>query len=504
LSPIVGSPSILSFREGDSSIPLDPELGSAAGGGVVGNKAAKYLGPDIGVAAPVSYGVTADIGDILDRGAWGMFQKLVVVLAALSIVLDGFDGQLIGFAIPVLIRDWGLVRGDFAPIVTAGLVGMGLGSAFAGLLGDRFGRRRAVILSVLVFGVATACIGFSQNLATVGSLRFVAGLGIGGALPSSTTMAAEFTPARHRTMAVTATIVCVPLGGVLAGLFAGAVLPTLGWRALFWIGGMIPLLLVALLVIGLPESPRFLTRRPLRWDELRSLLGRMGQRVDDDTSFTDITEQVAERRGGVRALFETGRKRDTVGLWLSFFLCLLAVYSAFSWLPTLLTSQGLSVADASAGLTAYNFGGVFGALACAVAISRYGSRWPLALCCAGAAGSALVLRDLDVTHAGMLTLWLGMHGLFVNAVQSTMYAVCAYVYPTNVRATGTASALAFGRLGAIASGVAGATVITLGGGSAYFGMLAVAMTGALLTLLLVRHHIPRPGRPVAVMALNKA
>lgn len=449
------------------------------------------------------YAVTVDIGDVLDRGAWRIFQVLVVMLAALSIVLDGFDGQLIGFAIPVLIRDWGLARGDFAPIVTVGLVGMGLGSAFAGLVGDRFGRRRAVIASVLVFSTATACIGFSQNLLTIGVLRFIAGLGIGGALPSSTTMAAEFTPARHRTMAVTATIVCVPFGGVLAGLFAGAVLPTLGWRALFWIGGAIPLLLVALLFAKLPESPRFLSRHPKRWGELRSLLGRMGRGVGK-VGFTDVSEQALEKRSGFGALFQAGRIRDTVGLWLSFFLCLLAVYSAFSWLPTLLTSEGLSVATASAGLTAYNFGGVFGALACAVAIGRFGSRWPLVLCCAAAAGSALVLRDLDVTRGGMLTLWLGLHGLFVNAVQSTMYAVCAFVYPTNVRATGTASALAFGRMGAIASGVAGAAVITLGGGSAYFGMLAVSMTGALLTLLLVRNHIPSLRRAAPVLASKEA
>src|SRR5882757_2379008 len=91
---------------------------------------------------------TADIGEILDQGPWSLFQKAVVVLAALSIVLDGFDGQLIGFAIPVLIKEWGVSRGDFAPVVAAGLIGMAIGSAFAGYVGDRFGRRLAIIGSV--------------------------------------------------------------------------------------------------------------------------------------------------------------------------------------------------------------------------------------------------------------------------------------------------------------------------------------------------------------------
>jgi MFS transporter, AAHS family, 4-hydroxybenzoate transporter len=177
-------------------------------------------------------GQSVDIGKILDDGPWTTMQKLVVILAALAIVADGFDGQLIGFAIPSIIKEWGVSRGDFAPVVASGLIGMGIGSACAGLFADHFGRRMAVIGSVVVFSLATCAIGFSQNLWMIAALRFVAGLGIGGALPTSTTITAEYTPARSRTMAITATIVCVPLGGMLAGVFANFVLPAFGWRGL--------------------------------------------------------------------------------------------------------------------------------------------------------------------------------------------------------------------------------------------------------------------------------
>src|SRR5690349_1262083 len=447
---------------------------------------------------------SVDIGHILDSGPWTRVQKAIVFVAALSIVLDGFDGQLIGFAIPVLIREWGITRGDFAPAVAAGLFGMATGSALAGWLADRFGRRSAIIGSVLLFGAATCAIGFSQNVPMIAALRFVAGLGIGGCLPTATTMAAEFTPARRRTMAVTSAIVCVPLGGMLAGLFAGLVLPHLGWRALFLIGGSLPIALSVLLMLALPESPRFLVRRPGRWAELGRLLGRMSRPTAAGTVFTDIGEQRVETRAGFAALFEPGRARDTVALWVAFFLCLLAVYSAFSWLPTMLTVEGLNVAVAGSGLTAYNLGGVFGALACAVAITRYGSRWPLALCCAGGAASAFLLQGVDVSRTGVLIFGLGVHGMFVNAVQSTLYAVCAYAYPTNVRATGTATALAFGRLGAILSAFAGAAVITAGGAWGYLGMLGVAMAGALVALMALRHHIPRPGDREAIAGVRKA
>ncbi|MBV9531810.1 MAG: MFS transporter [Bradyrhizobium sp.] len=438
-----------------------------------------------------------DVGHSLDEGPFTGFQKIVVLLAALSIVMDGFDGQLIGFAIPVIIKEWGVTKAAFAPVVAAGLIGMAIGSASAGLFADRFGRRWAVIGSVLVFAVATSAIGLAPDLPTIAALRFVAGLGIGGALPTSTTTA-EFTPLRYRTLAVTATIVCVPLGGMLAGLFAGAVLPSHGWRALFFIGGSIPLALGLLLLLGLPESPRFLVRRPTRWPELARLLARMSRPSPANAAFSDRVEQNAEQRRGVGALFRHGLARDTVAIWCAFFMCLLAVYSAFSWLPTMLASEGLDVAVAASGLTAYNMGGVVGALCCAVAIARFGSRWPLLLCCVGGAASALVLEQFGARdHMALLIAGLGVHGLFVNAVQSTMFALCAHVYPTAVRATGTASALAFGRFGAILSAFAGAAVITAGGASAYLVMLGGAMILVFVALAVVTRHIPALDRPQA-------
>lgn len=435
-----------------------------------------------------------DMGDLLDRGHWSGLQKGVAVMAALAVLLDGFDNQLIGFAIPTLIKEWHLTRGDFTPVVASGLIGMAVGSVFGGAIGDRIGRRTAVLGCLALLGAATCLIGFADHLAILGCLRFLAGLGVGGALPAATTTAAEFTPVRHRTMAVTATITCVPLGGMLAGLVAGQLLPTLGWRSLFWIGGLLPIGLSLVLLFLLPESPRFLARRPERWPELATLLNRMGRRTAPGGTFTDLAEQRVETRASVGALFEAGRARETLALWGSFFLCLLAVYSAFSWLPTMLAAQGLDVAAASSGLTAYNFGGVIGALALAAVITRFGSRWPQVICALGATGSALALEWAGLGNQTVMVFWLGLHGLFVNAVQSTLYAVAAFTYPTNVRATGTASALAFGRLGAVLSAFVGAAVISAAGPNSYLNVLAAAMLGTALFLLALRRPIPPAAR----------
>jgi AAHS family 4-hydroxybenzoate transporter-like MFS transporter len=289
-------------------------------------------------------------------------------------------------------------------------------------------------------------------------------------------------------MAITATIVCVPLGGMLAGFFANFVIPEFGWRGLFWIGGLIPLAVAIALLVALPESPRFLAHHHARWLELIGLLGRMERHVPSGTSFVDREVEVGED-AGIKALFQQGRARDTIALWIACFACLLAVYSAFSWLPTMLSNEGLSPSVAGSGLTAYNLGGVVGALFCAAAVARYGSRWPLEPLVRQVLSAFALIGVNPKESTNLLIFGVGIHGLFVTTVQCIIYSLCANVYPTNVRATGTAGTLAIGRLGAILSAFAGAAVITAGGASTYFTLLGVSMVVVLVALWTVKNQI---------------
>jgi AAHS family 4-hydroxybenzoate transporter-like MFS transporter len=431
-----------------------------------------------------------DVGSVLDHGPFSAAQKQIVALAAVSVIFDGLGSQLIGFAIPRMASEWHVPLGAFAAAVSAGLFGMSCGSACAGMLADRLGRRWAIIGSVLLFGLATCAVSLANSPASVGWFRFFAGFGIGGALPVSTTLVAEFTPSRLRPFAVTSTIVCVPLGGMLAGVFAAYILPNYGWRTLFFVGGAIPLLLCVVLLFALPESPRFLVRHPSRWDELSALLAKIHRPTAPGSRFCDRTE--SDVRGRFLDLFSRHYLRDSLALWCAFLLCLFTVYTAFSWLPSLLVSSGLKAGNASLALTLYNAGGVIGALLCAWAISRFGSRWPLIACSGAAAVAALLASQLQPDHhASLLLAGIAAHGLFVNAVQSTMFALCAHVYPTAIRARGAASAVAFGRLGAILSGAAGAVVLS-SGSMAYFLTLGTAMLLVLVALAVVRRHIPAP------------
>lgn len=437
-----------------------------------------------------------DVGKLIDEGKWGAYQKLLIALTALAIVFDGIDNQLLGVAIPSIMREWSVPRAAFAPVISVGYFGMMIGGAVAGLAGDRIGRKTALLASMVLFGVTTAASAFVGSPTELAILRLLASAGLGGALPNATALAAEFVPRRVRPVAVTLTIVCVPLGGTFAGLLGVRLLPLLGWRTLFIVGGVMPVLYALVLWRSLPESPRYLVHRPSRWNELASMLSRMGYATPAGASFTDAieTQTTTAEKASVATLFTREFRRDTFALLGAFFSCLLAVYLGFSWLTSLLTSAGFDPATANVGIIAFNLGGVAGALAGSMIIGRFGSKMPMLLMAAGAAASAMVLGNMQIDASQVMPVMamLTLNGGLINGVQVSLYALAANVYPSAVRATGVGTSSVVGRVGAIISGYAGAWAIDYGGSSSYFTMIAVAMIAALIAVSFVTRHVERP------------
>ena len=434
---------------------------------------------------------TFDLGRALDEGPWSGYQKLLVTATALSIILDGFDNQLLGAAIPALMREWSLPRSAFAFALTAGLFGMMIGGAIGGFMGDRLGRRITLLASVLWFGLLTFLLYFTGDVTMLGVLRFFAGLGLGGAMPNAAALASEYVPRRHRPFSVTLTIVCIPLGGTLAGLVGGQILPTAGWRMLFLVGGLVPLLLAAILLKVLPESPRFLARDRRRWPELRAALSGLGHQVPVDATFVDAAEK-AEARASTHDLLVPEFRRDTLALCGSFFFCLLSVSIGTKWIPSMLTGAGFDLSVASNGLAAFNLGGVVGAVLGAVVIARLGSRVTMLAMTAGAVAGAAVLGAMPIAAQSTVAVlsMLAWTGGLINAVQTTMYALAAHVYPTGIRATGVGTAVAIGRIGGVISPSAGFWALETGGASRLFALIATMMTMVFVTLGSVRRHIP--------------
>lgn len=435
-----------------------------------------------------------DVGRALDEGRWTAYQKSLVALAALTIIFDGIDNQLLGVTIPSLMREWGLARAAFAPVASLSLFGMMVGGAIAGVAGDRFGRRRILFISMSVFGLCSLGVAAVHSIRALAALRFITGLGLGGAIPNATALAAEYVPRSRRALAVTLTIVCVPLGASLAGLIATPLLPAIGWRGLFVAGGVCPILIAAALYPVLPESPRYLARHRERWDELAALLRRMGHTLEQSSVFADDSPGIA-RHGRVADLFTDGYARDTILLWLAFFSCLVAIYLGFNWLPSVVSGAGLGrVSSLSVGL--FNLGGVAGALGGGALITRYGSRWTMLAMAAGAVAGCVFLSRLRLDpDMSVFTLLAGLTfaGGLINALQSTLYALAGHVYPTSVRATGIGAAASVGRIGAVLSGYAGPWALTSGGTPSFFLLMGASVFVSMLALAAMQRHVRRAG-----------
>jgi len=432
-----------------------------------------------------------DVGRLLDEGNWSRYQKFVVLLTALTIIFDGADNQLLGFAIPSMMRDWSLPRAAFANVAAVGFVGMMIGGAIGGIVGDRLGRRVALIASMLTFGTLTLIISTVHGIGALAGMRFLVGLGLGGAMPNATALSAELVPRRFRPFSVTLTIVCIPLGGTLAGILAQRALPAVGWRGLFMIGGLVPFVVAFLLMALLPESPRFLARHPRRWPALIKILQRAGYSPAPDTAFADPHEQ-GVARVSVGTLLSPEFRADTVALWGAYLSCLLSVYLGFTWVPSMLTGAGLP-SLAATGLTVFNLGGVVGAIAGSLVISRMGSKVTMLTMTAGAIAGALVMRSMVLSPSSPIlpiVVMLAITGGLINAVQTTMFALAAHVYPTSVRSTGVGVGSGIGRAGAVLSTYAGAWALDTGGSPAFFSLVAGAMSVCAISLALIKRHIP--------------
>ncbi|HYR42556.1 MAG TPA: MFS transporter [Terriglobia bacterium] len=436
---------------------------------------------------------TIDVGHVIDEGRWTTYQKLLILGTALTIILDGVDNQLLGNAVPSLMKEWSLPRGAFSTVLALSPFGMMIGGAVGGILGDRIGRRTALLFSMISFAVLTLAISTVNGIMFLGALRFLAGLGLGGAMPNAAALASEYVPRRQRPFAVTLTIVCIPLGGTLAAFLSARVLPLYGWRTLFVLGGIIPIVLALLLFRILPESPQFLASRRERWSELIALLRRLGHDVPADAAFVEKgTAQSPKSRPSMRDLFVPDFRRDTLGLFGSFFFCLLVNYVGILLLVATLTGAGFTQPAASNALGWWNIGGVAGAILGALIIQRFGSRVTMLGLSALAIASALIVAAMPIDPQSMsLLLMLILLGGTVNAVQTTMYALAANVYPTEIRGTGIGTAVAVGRIGNVLASYTGNFALDLGGPPAYFSSFAIGMVIVFISLAVIRRHIDR-------------
>ena len=199
-----------------------------------------------------------DVADFIDRQPVGGFQLRLLLTCAAVLFLDGFDTQAIGYVAPALAKEWGLTKGALGPVFSAGLFGLMIGALRVRTARGPLGRKKIIIFSTLAFGVCALATAFVQDANMLLAIRFLTGLGLGGAMPNAIAMTSEFNPRRRRATMVMIMFCGFSVGAALGGLLAAALIPQFGWRSVFVVGGVAPLLLVPILALRLPESVRFL------------------------------------------------------------------------------------------------------------------------------------------------------------------------------------------------------------------------------------------------------
>ena len=426
---------------------------------------------------------TIDVQEFIDTRPMSALQVSVVGICALVVALDGFDVAIVGHIAPALRADWGLEVAALGPLFAAGLFGLMIGALLVGPLADRYGRKPLLVASVVCFGIASLASAFSESIVALNWLRFVTGLGLGGAMPTAITLTSEFCPASRRASLVTIMFCGFTLGSALGGLVSAQVVTGYGWRPLLIGGGVAPLVLAPVLWWLLPESVRYLVARRPSAPEIAATLARIASgAVVEGVTFTGPQ---SPQSSPVGALLQPGLRQGTLLLWLAFFMSLLVVYLLSNWMPTLITRSGLSLSGASRLTAAFQLGGTVGAITLGWLMDRFPPHRVVGFAYLAAAGCVALMGATAGTPLLMAVAVFGA-GVGVSGGQTGVNALAAAYYPTACRTTGVSWGLGIGRGGSIVGSLIGGVMLAQGWAlGTVYGLVAIPVVIAGLAILIV-------------------
>jgi MFS transporter, AAHS family, 3-hydroxyphenylpropionic acid transporter len=356
--------------------------------------------------------------------------NVTVALCLLCAVLEGFDIQAMGVAAPRIVPEFGLTPDQMGSVFWISNVGLVIGAALGGWLADRVGRKPVFIAAVATFGAFTLGVALANSLTLLWVLRFFAGLGFGGALPNMMAMATEMSAPAKRAQTAAIMFCGMPIGGGFAGLLTQLFPPDMDWRALFVVGGVLPVLLLPALLLWMTE-----TLRP-------------GE------------HKVEKRHSTWHILFHEGRAWPSVLLWIAFLPTVVILYLFLNWLSSLVVAKGFAPAVAPQSAVAFNFVAVAGAILFARLVDRFGTRAPLAVAYIGLIATLLALAA--ATSLGMIVFLSGMVGFFLLGANYALYGVAACYYPLEMRGTGSGASVAMSRVGSIVGPMLGGVLLQAG------------------------------------------
>jgi MFS transporter, AAHS family, 4-hydroxybenzoate transporter len=403
-----------------------------------------------------------NISRLVDAARLRPFHFWLTFWCLLAMMADGFDLLNASIAGPALIKEWGVSRAALGPVFSASLFGFFVGAPFFGYLGDRFGRRIAILSSLIFIGLTTLACAWAADLQQLLWLRFLSGLGLGGVLPNVIALNAEFIPKRLRATVLVVVAMGISLGGAIPGLVGIALMPTYGWPVIFIVGGIIPLAVGVGMIFAIPDSIKFMV---LRGDHDAGV-ARLAQRLDPTVTIgpgarfiLDPAEGNAQTRGSPLALFRHGWAPVTMLVWLIFVLNLMANNLMNAWLPMLVQSSGHTVAQGALASSLYQIGGTVGGLCMGVLLDRFGLK-VLVASFAIAVPILLFAGTPGLSATPLLTMAF-FAGAGIVGMQNALNATAGLIYPTALRANGVGYALGVGRVGSIAGPLVGSLLTGL-------------------------------------------
>jgi AAHS family 4-hydroxybenzoate transporter-like MFS transporter len=412
-------------------------------------------------------GEVVQVSRLLDERGLSSFQVRVLVWSVLIALIDGYDIGAIAFAAPHLVASWDIPRSALGPVLTASNIGVLFGSTLFGWVGDRYGRKAALIGANLLFGVLTFAAAYSTDLTELFWLRFFAGFGIGGVIPNVVAINAESAPRRLRATLAIIAVGFVPMGGAFAGFVSAALVPHYGWQILFQIGGIVPVVIALIAIAGLPESIKYMALHESHRRRMEQLIATIspGFKVPADARFVIEDEQQAPSSNPIY-LFRNGLWLITPLVWLLFSLNLMGYFFLISWTPTLLTAAKLSQQTAALAGALFQVGGTVGALVLCWWLQR--SRFfaiAILFVLAVPVVASIGFAGLTSTAALLTATFFG--GFLVLGIQSGINVAGALIYPTSLRANGSGWELGLGRLGSIIGPLLGGLFVGLSVGQLY-------------------------------------
>lgn len=387
-----------------------------------------------------------NVNDVIDHAKFTPFHFNVVAWCLLIILFDGYDLAINGVVLPLLMDEWGLSAVQAGMLASTALAGMMFGAMIFGSLADKIGRKKVIMICIVLFSGLTAAGGFASNPTEFGILRFLAGLGIGGVMPNLVALTSEYAPLRKRSTLVTTMFSGYAVGGVMAALLGSWFTPSFGWEIMFFIAG-IPLLLLPVIWKFLPESLSFIVKEGQQ-DQARQIVRRLApqMKITDQTVF-ELNKVDVPEAANVVSLFRRGRAVNTILFWIAFFSCLLTMYALSSWLPKLMMAAGYSMDNSLMFMMVMNVGAVVGIVGGGILADRFHLKPVLMFL--GIMGAIVMSLMGFQSSQFILYILVFLAGAASIGSQMLLYSYVAQFYPLAVRSTGIGWASAIGRMGAI-------------------------------------------------------